>query len=311
MKVDEHPQQHLLRLAVHVRSVATEHAGDLVGIVTHTELVQSFAESLEPLGAGEVDPPNRQHAIDRCVERDELEVRQTIDKAPEGDRSVISLERLQCPLPRHASPKLLGRNSIQRRLAARERCRTREHQVRSEVDTVHLAMALFDPLARLVLTRFRWFFATGDTRDAEILALRHQGVVLHRQSGRPQFTETDRTILAMFAPVFDRRRLADVLLIVKPATALGWHRRLVARHWTQPTAHKPSRPPVDPEPRRLVVRIARENPTWGYRRLHGELCRLGHSIAATSVWNILRQAGITTNQTRPDRGPPKPPATSS
>lgn len=103
-------------------------------------------------------------------------------------------------------------------------------------------MAVFAPLARLVLTRFRWFFATGDTRDAEILGLRHQISVLQRQINRPQFTDTDRTILAMLAGVFDRRCLADVFLIVKPETVLGWHRRLITRHWTQP----PARPPPSP-----------------------------------------------------------------
>jgi transposase InsO family protein len=135
-------------------------------------------------------------------------------------------------------------------------------------------------------------FATGNARDAEILALRHQVRVLQRQIQRPQFTDTDRTILAVLAGVFDRRRLADVFLIVQPATVLGWQRRLVARHWTHPPARPPGRPPIDAELRRLVVRVATENPTWGYRRVHGELCRLGHRIAASSVWNILRRAGI-------------------
>ena len=95
-------------------------------------------------------------------------------------------------------------------------------------------MVLFAPLARLVLTRFRWFFATGDQRDAEILALRHQILVLQRQINRPQFTETDRTILAMLAKVLDRGRLAEAFLIVTPDTVIGWLRRLVARHWTEP-----------------------------------------------------------------------------
>ena len=153
-------------------------------------------------------------------------------------------------------------------------------------------------LTRVLLARFRWLFASGDTRDAKILALRHQVQVLQRQIGRRQFTDTDRTILATLSGVFDRRELADVFLIVKPATVLGWNRRLVARHWTQPPARKPGRPPIDAELRRLVIRIATENPAWGYRRVHGELCRLGHGIAAASVWNILRRAGITPNRDR-------------
>ena len=96
------------------------------------------------------------------------------------------------------------------------------------------AMNLVPSIARLVVSRFGWLFATGDERDAEILALRHQLLVLERQVPRPRFTETDRTILAMLSTVFDRVRLGQVLLIVKPDTVIGWHRRLVAAHWTQP-----------------------------------------------------------------------------
>ena len=96
------------------------------------------------------------------------------------------------------------------------------------------SVPLLPATVRLVLSRIGWFFATGDERDAEILALRHQIVVLQRQINRPRFTEADRTILAVLSGVFDRRRLGDVFLIVKPDTVIGWHRRLVARHWTQP-----------------------------------------------------------------------------
>ena len=120
-----------------------------------------------------------------------------------------------------------------------------------------------------------------------------------RSTGPSSPTPTARS--SRCSPVFDRRRLADVFLIAKPAAALGWHRRLVARHWTHPPARKPGRPPIDTELRRPIVRTARENPTWGYRRVHGELCRLGHSIAASSVWNILRRAGI--DPTRYRTGP--------
>lgn len=153
-------------------------------------------------------------------------------------------------------------------------------------------MVLFAPLARLALHRLRWVFATGDERDAEILTLRHQLLVLQRQVNRPHFTDTDRTILAMLASTFDRHRLADVFLIVKPATVIGWHRHLVARHWTQPPTTKPGRPPIDPELRQLILRLAGENPTWGYRRVHGQVHRLGHQVAASTVWKTLRAAGI-------------------
>ena len=163
------------------------------------------------------------------------------------------------------------------------------------------SMNLASVLFRVVLSRIGWLFATGDQRDAEILALRHQVRVLERQVTRPQFSETDRTILAILSEAFDRARLSQVLLIVKPATVIGWHRRLVARRWTQPATATRGRPPVAAGIRRLARRMATENPTWGYRRVHGELHRLGHRVAPSTVWKILRTAGInpTPNRTGP------------
>ncbi len=146
-------------------------------------------------------------------------------------------------------------------------------------------------LFRLLVARIGLWVTSGDRRDAEILALRHQIRVLQRQIERPAFTPTDRTILALLSRAFERRRLDQVMLIVKPATVLGWHRRLVARHWTQPPQRRTGRPPTPAELRRLVLRLDAENPTWGYRRIHGEMRRLGHRIAASTVWKILRDAG--------------------
>jgi hypothetical protein len=96
----------------------------------------------------------------------------------------------------------------------------------------------------------------------------------------------------------DQARRGRALTIVRSATVIGWHRRLVARHWTQPPTRQPGRPPVDPDLRRLIVRLARENPTWGYRRVHGELHRLGQAIAASTVWKILRAAGFDPRRDR-------------
>ena len=156
-------------------------------------------------------------------------------------------------------------------------------------------------LFRLLVARLGLFLVSGDKRDAEILALRHQILVLQRQIDRPRFTPTDRTILAVLSRAFDRHRLASVMLIVKPATVIGWHRRLVARHWTQPSQPRTGRPPTPTELCRLVLRLDTENPNWGYRRIHGELRRLGHRIAASTVWKILRDAGRepTPNRTGP------------
>jgi transposase len=80
------------------------------------------------------------------------------------------------------------------------------------------------------------------------------------------------------------------IFLVRPDTILGWHRRLVANHWTYP--HRPGRPFTAVETRGAIIRLASENPTWGYRRIHGELARLGINIAASTVWAILKQAGI-------------------
>ncbi len=147
------------------------------------------------------------------------------------------------------------------------------------------------------------FFVSGDKRDAEILALRHQILVLQRRIERPNFTPAARTILAVLSRAFDRRRLQCVMLIVKPATVIGWHRRLVAHHWTQPPQPQTGRPATPTEIRRLVLRLNTDNPTWGYRRIHGELRRLGHSVcvAASTVWKILRDNGRepTPNRTGP------------
>jgi putative transposase len=162
-------------------------------------------------------------------------------------------------------------------------------------------VTLFPALVRIVLNRLRWIFATGDARDAEILALRHQLLVLRRQINRPQFADVDRTILGILGSAMKRARRRNAFLIVKPDTVLGWHRQRIRRHWTQPPNKPRGRPPIDPQIRTLIIRFANENPTWGYRRIHGELHRLGHTIAASTIWKILRAAGI--NPTRDRTGP--------
>ncbi len=146
-------------------------------------------------------------------------------------------------------------------------------------------------LFRLLIAGVGLLLVSGDRRDAEILALRHQVLVLQRQVNRPTFTASDRAILAVLSRGFDRRRLVRVMLIVKPATVIGWHRRLVARHWTQPAQVRTGRPPTPAELRRVVLRLDAENPTWGYRPIHGEMRRLGHRIDASTIWQILRHAG--------------------
>ncbi len=127
-------------------------------------------------------------------------------------------------------------------------------------------------------------------KEIEILLLRHQIRVLERQIARPQLTEADRALLAAFSRVLPRR-VWKRSAFVTPATLLRWHRELVARSWTYP--HRRSgRPPTPARVRELVVRLARENPGWGYRRIQGELVGLGIKLAASTVWSILREAGI-------------------
>lgn len=162
-------------------------------------------------------------------------------------------------------------------------------------------MPVFAAFSRLILSRIGLLFASGDARDTEILALRHQLLVLQRQINRPHFTNVDRTILSVLGSAMTRARRRSAFLIVKPETVMRWHKQRIRRHWTQPPNKPRGRPPIDPAIRRLIIRLARENPTWGYRRIHGELSRLGHSIAPSTIWKILRAASI--DPTRDRTGP--------
>ena len=126
-------------------------------------------------------------------------------------------------------------------------------------------------------------------KDAELLVLRHEVAVLRRQVTRPRVDWADRALLAglgrLLPPAVRQARL------VRPQTLLRWHRDLIRRRWTYPGRR--GRPPISGgEVRELVLRLAGDNATWGYRRVHGELCRLGYRVGASTVWTILKRAGM-------------------
>jgi putative transposase len=132
----------------------------------------------------------------------------------------------------------------------------------------------------------------GDlAKDAELLALRHENMVLRRHAGRIRYDPADRVWFTALAQLIPRGRWADIFPVT-PATLLAWHRRLAARKYDTSTRRKPGRPPAVRSLGRLVIRLANENPLWGYRRIHGELTKLGVRIAPSTVYEILRAEGI-------------------
>jgi putative transposase len=138
--------------------------------------------------------------------------------------------------------------------------------------------------------QFLALVARGDrVSEVEILVLRHQVAVLRRQVARIDLEPADRLVLAALSRLLPRPRWAT--FFVTPATLLRWHRDLVVRRWTYP-CRRAGRPSVAAEIRALVLRFASENASWGYRRIHGELVGLGYRVSASTVWKILRTAGV-------------------
>jgi transposase InsO family protein len=138
---------------------------------------------------------------------------------------------------------------------------------------------------------FGWLCLLGRSqawKDAEIMVLRHEVMVLRRQVSRPRPDWADRAVLAALSRLLPATLRGSRL--VTPGTLLAWHRRVITRKWTYPSS--PGRPAVGQEIRDLALRLARENPTWGYRRVHGELIRLGHKVSQATVRRILRARGF-------------------
>ena len=132
-------------------------------------------------------------------------------------------------------------------------------------------------------------------KDAEIVMLRHQLVVAQRERPRAHshLAWPDRAWLVLLAGTVPAGRLAAMRLIVTPGTILRWHREIIRRRWGRVTRRgRSGRPPVRRNVRSVVLRLARESESWGYRRIHGELAGLGIKVAASTVWQILKNAGI-------------------
>ena len=134
----------------------------------------------------------------------------------------------------------------------------------------------------------------GAWQTAEILILRHQLAVLQRrQPRRPDLNWADRALIATLLGVIPKARRQGLPLLVTPDTILRWHRNIVRRRWAARSIHgRTGRPATSRTIRALILRLARENPEWGYRRIHGELAGLGVKIAASTAWEILRKAGL-------------------
>ncbi len=143
-------------------------------------------------------------------------------------------------------------------------------------------------LVRRVLQLAVLRFRSAEFKELEIVVLRHELAVLRRQLARPELRPADRVFLAASSRLLPRSSWRSFM--VTPTTLLRWHRRLVARRWTY--AGRPGRPPIGREIRELVLRLARENSRWGYKRIAGELNGLGLTVSATTVRKLLRQAGL-------------------
>ncbi len=143
----------------------------------------------------------------------------------------------------------------------------------------------FCAVLRLLLRR-------GDAvrREAELILLRHELAVLRRTVDRPRLDWAERALFAALVRTLRPDRRAG--RIVAPATLVRWHRELARRRWHHPYRW-PGRPLITAETCRLIVRLARENPRWGYQRISGELAKLGVSVSAASVRRALLRAGLT------------------
>jgi putative transposase len=155
------------------------------------------------------------------------------------------------------------------------------HDLRRVVEALYL---IFQQMLGLLLLLGR----TSATKDVELLVLRHEVAVLRHTNPKPRLEWANRAVFAALV-----RRLPRALRrhrLATPDTILRWHHRLVRKKWTYP--NRPGRPPIDDVVAALVVRMATENPSWGYRRVQGELLKLGHRVGASTIRRILKRHRI-------------------
>ncbi|MCA1709894.1 MAG: integrase core domain-containing protein, partial [Actinobacteria bacterium] len=150
--------------------------------------------------------------------------------------------------------------------------------------SLRLFYLIFMRLLNLLLLLCR----SSTSKDVELLVLRHEVAVLRRANPRPRLDWADRAVFAALVQALPttlhRHRL------VTPGTILRWHRCLVAKKWTYP--HRVGRPPVDDAVTSLIGRMARENQSWGYKRIQGELLKLGHRVGASTIRRVLQRLRI-------------------
>ncbi|WP_405475874.1 integrase core domain-containing protein [Streptomyces sp. NBC_00009] len=154
-----------------------------------------------------------------------------------------------------------------------------------------MLLSIVTTLVRNLITVPAAVLRSRVAKDAEVLALRHENAVLRRQIARVRYEPTDRVWLAALSRLIPHNRWLQVFEVT-PTTLLRWHRELIARKWAFAPRSRPGRPSTTPTVKQLNLRLARENSSWGHRRIQGELARLGYPIAPSTLWEILHAAGI-------------------
>lgn len=158
-------------------------------------------------------------------------------------------------------------------------------------DDPAMMLSIVTALARNLVAVPATLLRSRVAKDAEVLALRHQNAVLRRQVARVRYEPADRIWLAALSRLIPRARWREAFAVT-PTTLLRWHREFIKRRWTFAQHRRPGRPSTASTVKQLILRLARENSSWGHRRIQGELAHLGYSIAPSTVWEILHAAGI-------------------